>query len=200
MSVFSTSQTLLQRIHDKEDHEAWEEFVMFYKRFIYVTIRNMNVSESDTKDLSQKVLIKVLNNIHKFKHEPGKHAFRNWLYRVTKNTVLNYITQKKSHLNVMVDSERIECDHYLDNISVPEIDYVIENEWKCFLYNYAFEVIKDQFQENVIHTFELIIQGYNSKDIAQKMNLNQNTVYTYKKRVQTALKKEIDKLTFEHGD
>ena len=59
--------------------------------------------ENDTaKDLLQEVFISVWNNLNKFR---GASSYKTWIYRITVNTCLQYISKKKKKEKLHAISE-----------------------------------------------------------------------------------------------
>ena len=194
MDSYQTRQTLIQKIRDKYDDQAWEEFVYFYRRYIYVIIRNMHISHHDAEDLGQQVLVKVWQGIKNFDYQPGKHRFRGWLCTVTKNTVINYIKLKSNQMTNLSGSEKNDLQLYLHGISLPEIDKVARDEWENYLADLAMTKVKKLFQPQVMEAFTLFAAGRPAQEVADQLQLPLNTVHVYKKRVQNALLKEVQNL------
>ena len=48
---YKTRKTLLLRIKDQYNDDAWAEFSEVYKRYIYAIIRRMNINAADACDL-----------------------------------------------------------------------------------------------------------------------------------------------------
>ncbi len=82
-----TSATLLLRLQDVEDHEAWAAFVKRYAPVVFAWCRRFRLQDSDAADVTQDVLIKLMRSMREFRYEPGKGRFRGWLKTVTGNTV-----------------------------------------------------------------------------------------------------------------
>ena len=58
-----TSSTLLLRLRDLSNEEAWEEFLTRYTPRIFAWCRRYNLQESDASDVTQEVLGKLLQAI-----------------------------------------------------------------------------------------------------------------------------------------
>jgi RNA polymerase sigma-70 factor (ECF subfamily) len=82
-----TSATLLLRLQDIEDHEAWAAFVETYAPVVFAWCRRFRLQDSDAADVTQDVLVKLMRSMQEFRYEPGKGRFRGWLKTVTANTV-----------------------------------------------------------------------------------------------------------------
>ncbi|MFN0055056.1 MAG: hypothetical protein ACKV0T_23025 [Planctomycetales bacterium] len=54
-----TRESLLLRIRDSQDREAWQEFVSIYRPLIYRVARRHGLKNADAQNLAQEVLPKV---------------------------------------------------------------------------------------------------------------------------------------------
>ena len=86
----NTRLTLIQRAMNQEDEQAWNEFVEVYKNYIYVIIRQMNVSKDDCDDILQQVFVKIWKGFEDFEYGKNRSKFRTWLGGVTHRTVFDY--------------------------------------------------------------------------------------------------------------
>ncbi len=66
---------------------ALDGLVARHQRWIYNIAFRMVMTPQDAEDVTQEVLIKVLTKLSSY--DPGKAAFRTWLYRIVTNHVIN---------------------------------------------------------------------------------------------------------------
>jgi RNA polymerase sigma-70 factor, ECF subfamily len=59
----TTRASLLFRLRDSQDHEAWVEFVEIYEPIIYRQLRNCGLQDADARELMQEFLIAVNKRI-----------------------------------------------------------------------------------------------------------------------------------------
>ena len=90
----STRASLLLRLCDSEDHEAWVEFVSLYEPVIYRLVRRHGLQDADARDVMQELLLAVSRSIDRW--DPSKEcgSFRGWLRRVARNLVINWLKQR----------------------------------------------------------------------------------------------------------
>jgi len=193
----NTRLTLLQKIKNCQDQQSWEEFVDYYKGYIYAIILNMNINYHDTQDLVQAVLLKAWKNLPEFEYDPGKGRFRGWLTTVTKNTVKRFLHKQSRQINNADENKRKEFEEYLENVSLPDIDNIAQREWEAYISKMAWENISDELADTVRTVFEDLMNGEKPREIAQKYDFAENTVHVYKKRVQKLMFKEILRLEAE---
>ncbi|EDM26419.1 probable RNA polymerase sigma-H factor [Lentisphaera araneosa HTCC2155] len=180
-----TRQTLLLRAKNPDDHQAWEEFISYYKDFIQVLIYKLRFSGKDTDDLTQMILLSLWKDLAKYDKE--KASFRNWMGAVIRNTTLNYY--RKQANQAKRDAEKM--NEYIDSTPPSELDLIIEKEWKSYICDLAFEKMKSLFSGNAIDVFDLSMQGLSSEEIAEKLNLKKDSVYVLKNRVKKKFMDEV---------
>jgi RNA polymerase sigma-70 factor (ECF subfamily) len=187
---YQTRATLIRRVQNQHDDESWEEFVRVYRRYIYAIIRSMNISEHDTEDILQQVLINLWNSLPKMDYDKIKR-FRSWLSTVTKNCVTDFIRKRTRDANRLKKAGKDETLVYLKSIRLPEIDAIAEREWEIHLTNLALENIESLFSGKAVAAFRLTLKGRSVEEIAKELDLKENSVYRLKNRVKDRLIQEI---------
>ena len=194
---YKTRQTLLQRVKDKHDDESWEDFVYYYKGFIYVVCRRMNLNHHDSEEVVQKVLLISWKKLPEFKYDNSK-KFRGWLCDLTFMCVKDFYRAVKRYNNKLKNaSENQQTLNFSGNQS--DIDKIAEEEWTSYIASMAFMNIKDKLSDKQIEVFEKLKKGGTPATIAEEMGIPPNTVSVYKKRVIAKLSEEINRLNHELG-
>ena len=199
MADWNTRQTLLEKIRDKHDEDSWEDFVFYYRQYIYVVVRSMNLNHHDAEEIVQMVLLKVWEKLPDFQYDREKGRFRGWLCRVTGNIVKNYLRSRKSQINRVEKLKQQEEIHYLNSVSLPEIEKIASKEWENYIANIAWKNIENNFNEHVKECFLLMSDDIPVPDIALKLGISESSVYVYKKRVLDRLFAEINRLERDLG-
>jgi RNA polymerase sigma factor (sigma-70 family) len=193
---YQTRATLIQRVQNQQDEQSWEEFVRVYRRYIYAIIRSMNISEHDTEDILQQVLINLWNSLPKMDYDKI-NRFRSWLSTVTKNCVTDFIRKRMRDANRLEKASKDDTLTYLKAIRLPEIEDIAEREWEIHLTNLALENIESLFSGKAVETFRLTLEGKSVEEIAAELDLKENSVYRLKNRVKERLIQEIRHLRSE---
>ncbi|MCM8542933.1 MAG: RNA polymerase sigma factor [Lentisphaeraceae bacterium] len=195
MEDFKTSKTLLLRLQQDNDEKAWERFSVEYKPFIYSLIKVYGVSHEDSEELVQDVLVKIWKVMSDFLYVRERCKFRTWLARVVKNATINFINLKR---NKQKKLEVDDSDEALKNFSSQnELDEKAEKEWKLFIAGKAWENIQSSFSSGVLEVYTYMAEGKSAIEAAEKFSIEENTAYTYKRRVKDALSREIRRLNVE---
>ena len=83
----STRLSLLERLRQPGDKEAWARFMAVYEPLLKGYVRSLNVPAHDADDVVQTVFISLLRAMPTFSLDREKGRFRTWLYRLTINAV-----------------------------------------------------------------------------------------------------------------
>ena len=84
-----------------------------------------------------------------------------------------------------------------EEITLPEIEDIIEKEWAAYIASQAMNRVRENFQGQAVEVFEMSLDGHSASHIAEKTKLTVATVYTLKKRVKKRLYLEIRQLASE---
>lgn len=149
---------------DDKVKQIWNEFSSELYKYINSNVKN----KYDTEDILQDIFVKIYNNIDEV---DDQSKLKSWIYRITKNTIIDYYRKKK---DISVDIEKFEKGLEEDNNS----DNMNEEISKC-LEKMIFELPK-KYQE-VIELYDM--KGMKHKEISEELDI---TISCSKMRVQRA--------------
>ena len=192
MDIYKTRQTLLERLSDRYDENAWSEFIENYRPYIYVVIRRMDIDETDTEDLVQQVLIKLWDKLPEFAYDSNRR-FRSYVATICRNKVHDFIRQRTAE--VSRDKQKAEEDELRFRVS--DLDDIVQKEWELFVSNLALQNIRQSLKQQSVDSFERIMNGEDAASIAQERGLPTNTIQQQFKRVKDRMIEEIKRLKQE---
>src|ERR1041385_5986061 len=100
----ATRASLLVRLRDGRDADAWQEFVRLYAPVIYGFARKRGLQDADAADLMQDVLRSVSTAMGRLDYDPIRGTFRGWLFTVTRNKVFNFLDSRRRRVQGTGDS------------------------------------------------------------------------------------------------
>ncbi len=83
-AAMQTRPSLLIRLRDVADADAWRTFVATYAPLVHRFGRRQGLQDADAADLTQDVLGEVCRAIRSFEYEPARGRFRDWLLVITR--------------------------------------------------------------------------------------------------------------------
>jgi RNA polymerase sigma-70 factor (ECF subfamily) len=183
----STRESLLLRIRDARDGEAWTQFVEICGPVIYDYGRRHGLQDADATDLTQEVLSVVAVAAGTFDYDPSKGSFRSWLFTVARTKRIDLAQRLARHPRGTGDST---IAGQLEN--VPERgDDSDRAEWERAFrqsqFDWAAAQIRSEFQESTWQAFARLMQGSSSQVVAAELGMSVGAVYTAKSRVLTRL-------------
>src|SRR5437870_10804180 len=89
-----TRPSLLVRLRDPRDWQAWGQFVDAYAPLVYGYARKHHLQDADAADLTQDVLRAVAGALGRLNYDPERGSFRAWLFTVVRNKLRNFLTRR----------------------------------------------------------------------------------------------------------
>lgn len=128
--VPDTRISLILRLPQSSDVEAWREFIDVYEPFILRLARSRGLQEDDARELVQRVMVAVARAVDRWKPDAERGKFRAWLFRIARNQLINFLS-----------SGRI--DRGYGGIVVASLLTTAFLNWRSKSINYAIQVERD---------------------------------------------------------
>jgi RNA polymerase sigma factor (sigma-70 family) len=188
-----TRPSLLVRLRDPQDREAWQQFVNLYAPLIHKLARWRGFQDADAADVTQEVLTTVARTAPGFVYDPGRGSFRGWLYTVTCNKIRDI---RQSRGNRERGSGDSLTQRILEEIPAPEDEAKQwERDYQRQLFAVAAEKVRDSFEQSTWQAFWLLsVLGKTGEEAAKTLGLSVGAVYVAKSRVLAQIKKQIEQL------
>jgi RNA polymerase sigma-70 factor (ECF subfamily) len=197
-----TRVTLLARIRDGRDADAWREFVQIYGPVVYRFARNRGLQDADAADLMQDVLRSVARNAHRMEYDPARGTFRGWLYTVTRNKIYNFLNGQRHRPRGTGDTdahERLDATPARAAADGPDAEW--EREYQRQLSGRAMELVKDEFQPATWQAFwQTAVDGKPAAEVGAGLKMSPGAVYVAKSRVLARLRDEVQRMMAEEDD
>lgn len=186
----TTRASLLLKLRDPRDHEAWLEFVSHYEPVIYRLLRKTGLRDADAQDVLQELLLAVSRNIERWEVGREFGSFRGWLRRVTRNLVVSWVRRQKKQ----VTTSSIDLDSLLESPPVadgPETDE-FDLELRRALFHQASEQVREEVQPQTWQAFwEVAIAGTSVTETALKLGITTGAVRVAKCRIVARLREVV---------
>jgi RNA polymerase sigma-70 factor (ECF subfamily) len=195
MSVTPTTRaSLLLRLCNSEDHEAWIEFVTLYEPVIYRFLRRRGLQDADARDVMQELLLTVSRSIGRWDPTKDRGSFRGWLRRIARNLVINWLKQRGRHVGATGGSDLQAMLEMVPAANEPDT-VEFDRELRRALFHRASERVRGEVQAATWQAFwETAIVGTSSADAAMKLGMTVGAVRVAKCRVLARLQAAVREL------
>lgn len=191
-----TRPSLLVRLKDTGDHEAWRQLVELYAPLVYRFLRRRGLQDADAADLTQEVLRAVASAIERFDYDPRRGTFRGWLYTVARHKLHTFLKRRQRQ---RCHTEEIEAERLLEEPAPDEESALWEQEYRQRLFDWAAEQVRCHFQVATWQAFwRTAVEGQSPQQAAAALGLSVGAVYIARSRVLARLKEEVQLL--EEGE
>jgi RNA polymerase sigma-70 factor (ECF subfamily) len=190
-SALNTSATMLARVQNPADREAWNEFVARYGPRIKQWCRRWNVQEADAEDVTQEVLLRLAQKMRDFRYDPSR-SFRAWLKTVTHHAWRNFVDSQRKG----VGSGDSAIQSLLNAVEAPDtlVEH-LDEEFERALTEEAMTRVRARVAPHTWEAFRLLVfDQLPGAEVATRVNMQVAMVYVARSKVQKMLKEEIDRL------
>jgi RNA polymerase sigma factor (sigma-70 family) len=192
----TTRASLLLRLGDAQDHEAWVEFVTLYEPVVYRLLRQHGLQDTDARDVMQELFLAVSRSIEHWDPDRERGTFRSWLRRVARNLVINWLKSRQRR-DVTGGSDLHELLDSLPAAGEPET-VEFDHELRRALFHRAGQQVQSEVQPATWQAFwETSVGGLSPAEAAAKLGLSVGAVRVAKCRVLARLKTAVAELENE---
>ena len=182
-----TRPSLLGRLPDSEDADAWGDFVGTYGPLIYRFGLRRQLQPSDAADLVQEVMLRVARSIGAFRYDPERGRFRGWLFTITWRALID----RSSRANRRPDQAQLFPEEALAD---PEADFeaLWDREYRRALLQRALPLVQPQFSDKTWDAFRLsTLEGLPAEDVARRLGVSVGAIYVARSRITARLRERI---------
>jgi RNA polymerase sigma-70 factor (ECF subfamily) len=178
-----TSASLLERLCDQADSDAWAWMVDLYSPMIRAWLGRYGLPAFDVDDISQTVLSAVVANLPHFRHNGRVGAFRNWLRTITINSLRQTFRLNRKRLDSLGGRELLAS---LNELEDPESDLsqVWDRAHDAHVLRTLLTLAEPEFEAKTWQAFRLLVfDEAQPRLVAAQLGMTVNAVLIAKSRV-----------------
>lgn len=184
--MHTTSASLLGRLRESGDEEAWSRFVHVYSPILYSWVRKMGLSQDDAADLIQEVFAVLVQKLPGFQYNTHGR-FRGWLWTITKRKLID-----QRRRAVLPLDPRSNVDEAWARVEPTAME---EAEFHGYLIRSVIPSLRGCFPDATWRAFwAQVVEGRPAAEVAADLCLSVSAVYKAKLRVLARLSTELGDL------
>lgn len=185
----TTSITLVGRLRDPADAEAWREFDLRYRDLIVRFLRGRGLQLADAEDSAQAVLAKLVSGLRSFEYDASKGGFRAYLYKCARSALCDHISRQGRgpgavSLREVQDSPGTEDDD--------AVFAEFEREWVDHHYRIAVARLHGSLAGRDLVLFDALLAGRATRAFAEENGMTENALHKAEQRLRARLRALID--------
>lgn len=185
-----TRLSLIVKLVDHQDEDAWNEFVQIYQPVVQRFIQARGLQYADAAEITQEVLARVARSIESWDPEHQNSTFRGWLYRITRNQTIDFLRKRRPEIAL---SDAFD-DSSSQIPSRPDAPHSGEfrKEFEKQLFYWAAERLRRTFKPTNWQAFWMsTVEGQPVEQVARKLGIECGTVYVARSRIMARLSRLI---------
>jgi len=185
----TTRVTLLARLRDSGDAEAWARFESTYREMLVGYCRRRGVQSCDADDIVQAVFIRLIAGLRRFEYDPRKGRFRDYLYRCVASALVDWRRRQPREQPVgPIDEAELAA---AAEGEPPECEREWEQEWVSHHLRLAATALRRSVDSRSFEILEATIAGRQMDEVARSMGMTEEAAYKSRQRLRARLEEQI---------
>lgn len=177
----ATRATLLIRLGDEADREAWEQFVEIYAPLVYRYARRRGLQDADAADLAQEVLWRAADAFRRCKYDRSRGNFRGWLLTIARNELFDWLGGQARREQPGGGTTGLQA---LSELAAHDEAESWRREYDERLFQWACERVRAESRPQAWEAFErTALHEQSGQEVAAALGISVATVYLAKSRV-----------------
>jgi len=192
MSTPTTRASLLVKLQDPQDVEAWDTFVRIYSPVVFRTARKLNLQPADAENVVQEVLIVVSNSVGPWLQRDDRGRFLAWLLRIARNKSIDLLTR---HATKPLIAPAELDDEYLHRLAEGEsyAEIQLDREYRLALFDSAAREVQKIVSPKTWNAFWMTtIENVSIADASRTLQVRPGVIYLSRCRVMERIKRLVE--------
>lgn len=185
-----TRQSLLRRVKNPADSDAWSEFITIYRPAVLRFALRRGLQPADAEDVTQRVFVSVARTMEEWEANDAAGSFRAWLLKVTRNAVINAVTRQPKARGAGGTSTMQRIVEQPDKRSMED-----DLDWEYLRAEFrrAAGDVQHEFDPSTWQAFwQTAVEQKNVADVAKSLGKSTGSVYAARSRIMRRIKQRVE--------
>jgi RNA polymerase sigma-70 factor (ECF subfamily) len=192
-----TRETLIRRLPNTADAEAWDQFIEIYEPLLFRLARAKGFQEADAQDFVQEVLSSVAKAIGRWVDDASRGSFRAWLFRIAQNLSINFLSRARHARWGSGDSQVARLLEQAPQSGGDSASLYVQ-EYRRELFRCAAERVRDQVSlKQWLAFWQTSVEGRAIEEVATELQMTVGAIYIARSRIAKRIREKISE--YEEG-
>lgn len=184
-----TRQSLIVRLKDGRDQQAWCEFLEIYRPLVYRLAIGKGLQHADAEDVVQQVFASVAGALERWQPDSARARFRTWLSTIARHAILNVLTRRSAD---RASGEAIERELLSQQPSDDPNSQLLVLESRREIFQWAARRVRLEFAPTTWEAFWLTaVEGREVAEVTVLIGKKAGAIYAARSRVMRRLKEVV---------
>lgn len=171
-----TRATLITRVRDLADGEAWVEFYDLYAPMLFRYARTRGLGVADAEEVRDRCLDAVARAMPDFEYDPARGSFKGWLFAIANAKTIDVLRMRRPQRLSTVEGLAVPDP-------APDPAAAWEAAWRHQHMCHGLERARARVSTRNYRAFAMLLDGCSVPEVCDALDMNQNQVYKAKFRV-----------------
>lgn len=196
--LLPTRRSLLSKLKNWDQQDAWREFFNTYWRLLYDVARKAGLDDQHAQDAVQETLVSVAAELPGFRYDAKVGSFKSWLRTIARRRIADqlrkrYVRREGDHVDGALTQIQEEIEGTCED--TPLLDTVWDEQWRTHVMDAAMARVKRNVRAAHYQLFELtVLRGCPLGEVAKSLGIGLAMAYVIRHRVGRLLKQEVERL------
>lgn len=189
-----TTSTVLQRLGDFQDRDAWGSFAKRFRAPVVTFAAQRGLSATDAEDVAQETLIAFASAYKAGQYDREKGRLSAWLFGIANRRVEN-LRRKNRVADERQNPVAQETGFWNDVPGDEAVGKAWDEVWERSLMEQAVRQVRKEFQPSTFRVFEMIVlEKREVEEASAELRLTRNAVYVARHRVMARMRELLIEL------
>ena len=178
-----TSAAMFEEMRDPSNREAKERFCRRYQTMIMTLCHKRGLQDADAADVTQGIMLILLDLMPEFIYDPNKGRFRDWVSVITRNACFQFLARDESRkYRPLLDD--VQARH--------DLEQSLEEHARIEALHAAMEEVRKRVSPRDWGIFhQLSFEGRSGAELAKELGMTISAVFKAASRVRKKVAEQV---------
>ncbi len=175
--MYTTRLSLMNRVRNRRDELAWQEFHDLYRPLVYRYARQRGLGHDDAEDIVGQCFEKLIDSMSTFEYHPARGKFKSWLKTLVHHKISDLVARRRPGTSTLPE---------------PVDERLWERACQNELLNYCVQQARQEVSERNFRVFHLsVYEDWSPQKIAEVCDMDPAQVYRVKHKVLAKVREKM---------